>query len=45
MEEGMTTGDVFIGLLAGAGVVVLVVVFVWVVRMVFFEGDKDNKDV
>ena len=45
MEEGMTTGDVFIGLLAGVGVVVLVVVFVWVVRMVFFEGDKDNKDV
>ena len=45
MEESMTTGDVVIGLVAGVGVVVLVVVFVWVVRMVFFEGDKENKDV
>lgn len=45
MEENMTTGDVVIGLVAGVGVVVLVVVFVWVVRMVFFEGDKEKKDV
>ena len=45
MEESMTTGDVVIGLVAGVGVVVLVVVFAWVVRMVFFEGDKENKDV
>ncbi len=41
MEEGMTTGDVIIGLLAGAGVVVLLVVFIVVFRMVFFSGDKD----
>lgn len=45
MEESMTTGDVVIGLVAGVGVVVLVVVFVWVVRMVFFEGDTEKKDV
>ena len=41
----MATTDVVIGLLAGAGVVVLIVVFVWVVRMVFLEGDNDKKDV
>jgi len=29
---------------SGVGVVVLVVVFIWVVRMVFFEK-KDNHDV
>lgn len=45
MEASMTTGDVVIGLVAGVGVVVLVVVFAWVVRMVFFEGDKEKKDV
>lgn len=45
MEESMTTGDVVIGLVAGVGVVVLAVVFVWVVRMVFFEDDKEKKDV
>ncbi len=41
MEEGMTTGDVVIGLLAGAGVVVLLVVFIIVFRMAFFSDDKD----
>ena len=41
MEEGMATGDVVIGGLAAAGVVVLVVVFIWVVRMVFLDK-KDN---
>lgn len=42
MEEGMTTGDMVIGLLAAAGVVVLIVVFIWVVRMVFLEQKKDD---
>ncbi len=42
MEEAMTTGDVVIGLLAGAGVVVLIVMFIIVFRMVFFSGDKDQ---
>jgi hypothetical protein len=42
MEEAMTTGDVVIGLLAAAGVVVLVVMFIIVFRMVFFSGDKDQ---
>ena len=41
----MTTGDVVIGLLAAAGVVVLIVVFIIVFRMVFFSGDKDKSDV
>jgi len=45
MEEGMTTGDVIIGVLAAAGVVVLIVVFIWVVRMVFMEKPKDHNDV
>jgi len=44
MEESMTSGDVVIGALAAVGVVVLVVVFIWVVRMVFLEK-KDDKDV
>ncbi len=42
MEEAMTTGDVVIGVLAGAGVVVLIVVFLLVFRMVFFSNDKDK---
>ena len=42
MEEAMTTGDVVIGVLAGAGVVVLIVVFILVFRMVFFSNDKDK---
>ena len=44
MEEGMTSGDVVIAALAAVGVVVLVVVFIWVVRMVFLEK-KDDTDV
>ena len=40
----MTSGDMMIGVFAAVGVVVLVVVFIWVVRMVFFEK-KDNQDV
>ena len=42
MEEAMTTGDFVIGLLAAAGVVVLIVVFIIVFRMVFFSDDKDK---
>ncbi len=42
MEEAMTTGDVVIGVLAAAGVVVLIVVFLLVFRMVFFSNDKDK---
>ncbi len=42
MEEAMTTGDVVIGVLAAAGVVVLIVVFVLVFRMVFLSNDKDK---
>jgi hypothetical protein len=45
MEEAITSGDVVIGVLASAGVVVLVGVFFWVVRMVFFEKEKDHHDV
>ena len=42
----MATGDVIIGVLAAGGVVVLIVVFIWVVKMVFVDNDKkDHKDV
>lgn len=44
VNEQMSVGDVVIGLLAVVGVVVLIVVFIWVCRMVFFKGD-DQKDV
>lgn len=40
----MTTANMVIAALATVGVVVLVGVFIWVVRMVFFEK-KDDKDV
>ncbi|MFB3115014.1 MAG: hypothetical protein ACE1ZW_03445 [Nitrospirales bacterium] len=40
----MTTANMVIAALATVGVVVLVVVFIWVVRMVFLE-EKDDKDV
>lgn len=45
MEGDMTTGDIIIGLLAAAGVVVLIGVFIWVVRLVFWEADRDENDV
>ena len=46
MEEVMTTSDVVIGALAAGGVVVLIVVFIWVVKMVFVDNDKkDHRDV
>ena len=42
----MATGDVIIGVLAAGGVVVLIVVFIWVVKMVFVDNDKkDHRDV
>ena len=42
----MATGDVVIGVLAAGGVVVLIVVFIWVVKMVFVDNDKkDHRDV
>ena len=43
MDEAMTASDVVIGALAAGGVVVLIVVFIWVVKMVFV--DKDHRDV
>ena len=46
MDEAMATSDVVIGALAAGGVVVLIVVFIWVVKMVFIDNDiKDHKDV
>jgi len=46
MDEAMTTSDVVIGALAAGGVVVLIVVFIWVVKMVFVDNDKkDHRDV
>ncbi len=44
MVEEMTTSDVIIGVIAGIGVIVLVGVLIWVVKMVFLEEGKD-KDV
>ena len=46
MEEAMITGDGVIGGLAAVGVVVLIVVFVWVVKMVFVDKNKkEHQDV
>ncbi len=42
MDAGITIGDVVIGVLAAAGVGVLIVVFVVVCRMVFFSKDRDT---
>lgn len=41
MADTMSTGDWIIALLASMGVVVLLVVFVLVVRMVFFGNDRE----
>ena len=41
MKDAMNTGDLVIGVLAGLGVVVLLVVFFFVVRMVFFTKDQE----
>ena len=43
MDETMATSDVVIGSLAAGGVVVLIVVFIWVVKMVFVDNDKNDK--
>ena len=42
METGITMGDIVIGVLAAAGVVVLIAVFVVVCRMVFFSRNGDT---
>ncbi len=42
MESGFGIGEVVIGVLAAAGVGVLIVVFVIVCRMVFFSRDQDT---
>ena len=42
MDEAMTASDVVIGALAAGGVVVLIVVFIWVVKMVFVDNDKEG---
>jgi len=39
MIEAMGTGDMVIGVLAGVGVIVLVLVFFFVVRMVFLKKE------
>jgi len=42
----MATSDLVIGAFAAGGVVVLIVVFIWVVKMVFVDNDKkDHRDV
>ena len=40
MEE-MGTGDIIIGLLAVLGVVILILVFIFVVKTVFFSKEED----
>ncbi len=46
MEEAVTTADFLIGGFAAAGVVVLVVVFIWVVKIVFIDKNKkEHRDV
>jgi|GEM_PF-4516512 len=39
MKEAMGTGDMVIGVLAGLGVIVLILVFFIVVRMVFLKKE------
>ena len=41
MDEAMGTGDILIGIFAGLGVLVLLVVFVIVVKTVFFTKEKE----
>ena len=41
MDEAMSTGDIIIGILAGLGVLVLLVVFVIVVKSIFFTKEKE----
>ena len=41
-EIAMTTSDVVIGVVAGLGVVVLIVVFIWVCYSTFMKGNEKN---
>ena len=41
MEETAGTGDIIIGIFAGLGVVVLLVVFFFVVKTVFFSKENE----
>ena len=41
MEEAIGTGDIVIGVLAALGVLVLLAVFGFVVKMVFFTKEKE----
>lgn len=43
MKETMGTADIMIGIVAAIGVIVLLVVFVMVVRKVFFNQDSDTE--
>jgi len=43
MKETMETSDIIIGIVAALGVVVLLVVFVMVVRKIFFTNDTDTE--
>jgi hypothetical protein len=43
MKEAMETSDIIIGIVAALGVVVLLVVFVMVVRKIFFTNDTDTE--
>ena len=43
MKEAMETSDMVVAGLAAMGVVVLVVVFVYVVKLTFFPDDKKLK--
>jgi hypothetical protein len=40
MEHQFQSGDIVVGLLAAAGVVVLIIVFIWVFRQVM-SGDRE----
>ena len=40
MEGRFETGDIVVGALAAAGVIVLIVVFVWVFRQIM-SGDRE----
>ncbi len=41
MREGMSTGDVIIGLIAGFGVIVMIIVFFLVVKHVLLKKEND----
>lgn len=43
MREGMSTGDVIIGAIAGLGVVVMIIVFFLVVKHVLLKKEHDSE--